>query len=82
MEERDLAKRQAVELAGACTEVGRARSGWAYNGLGVWGTDAGEAAALGVEGSSCTTDDDCCTGADCNFSCSVTVVPSSVGTNT
>ncbi|MBK6576924.1 MAG: YHYH protein [Sandaracinaceae bacterium] len=72
----------ARDDAGACTEVRRARSGWAYNGLGVWGADAGEAAALGVEGSSCTTDDDCCTGADCNFSCSVTVVPTSVGTNT
>lgn len=72
----------ARDDAGACTEVRRARSGWAYNGLGVWGTDAGEAAALGVEGSSCTTDDDCCTGADCNFSCSVTVVPTGVGTNT
>ena len=72
----------ARDGSGACTEVRRARSGWAYNGLGVWGSSPGEAAALGVEGSTCTTDDDCCTGADCNFSCSVTVAPTGSGTDT
>lgn len=58
---------------GACTDVRRARSGWVYGGLGTWGDAPGEAAALGVEGSTCTTDDDCCTDANCHFSCSVTV---------
>jgi len=54
---------------GACTELRRARSGWIYEGLARWGSDAGEAAALGNDGKVCNSDADCCTGANCHLRC-------------
>jgi len=51
---------------GNCTSIKRARSSYAYAGLGVWGNDAGESAALGVEGQTCTADADC---NDSHFQC-------------
>jgi hypothetical protein len=58
---------------GSCTSVRKARSGWVYDGLSSWGADAGESAALGVEGRACASDGECCSAATCHFSCSYTV---------
>ncbi|MCA9662811.1 MAG: YHYH protein, partial [Myxococcales bacterium] len=60
---------------GQCTEVKRARSAWVYDGLGAWGDDPGEDAALGIEGTSCVADSECCGGDvdGCDFRCSYVV---------
>jgi len=60
---------------GACTEVKRARSSWVYAGLGSWGEDPKEADALGVEGTACAVDDECCPGgvSGCDFRCSFVI---------
>lgn len=63
---------------GACTEVRRARSSWIYAGLGAWGDDPQEAAALAVEGAPCEQDADCCE--DCDFRCSYVPVAEGEGT--
>jgi len=54
-----------------CTEVKRVRSAWVYDGLGGWGDDPDEAAALDVEGTTCAADSACCPGgvAGCDFRC-------------
>lgn len=59
-----------------CTEVKRVRSAWVYDGLGSWGEDPGEGAALGVEGDACDDDTVCCPGGaqDCDFRCAPVVV--------
>lgn len=63
---------------GVCTEVRRARSAWAYQGLGSWsgspGANNDSAGALTQEGTACSTDDDCCAGSgDCHFKCNYAV---------
>lgn len=66
---------------GTCTEVKRARSSWLYAGLGSWGSDPDEATALGIEGTTCTADVDCCPGGTgCNFRCSYVPVDAGGGT--
>lgn len=55
---------------GNCTDVKFARSAWVYAGLGEWGADPGEDAALGVEGMPCSDDAECCGQGACNFQCS------------
>ncbi|MCB9705457.1 MAG: YHYH protein [Myxococcales bacterium] len=57
---------------GNCTALKRARSSWVYAGLGAWGNDPQEDAALGIEGSACTEDVECCGGDvnGCDFRCS------------
>jgi hypothetical protein len=49
----------ARDGGGNCTSIKRARSSYAYAGLGVWGDDPDEASALGLEGQACSSDDDC-----------------------
>ncbi|MCB9644389.1 MAG: YHYH protein [Myxococcales bacterium] len=59
---------------GSCSKLKRARSAWVYRGLGAWGEDSREQAALGVEGKSCTALSDCCTDPQkCDFKCSYVV---------
>ena len=60
---------------GACTDVRRTRSAWTYDGLGAW-SDEGSASTdtdgfFDVEGSVCTTDNDCCTGNNCKYLCAL-----------
>lgn len=56
---------------GSCETVKRARSSWVYDGLKNWGEDAKEQSALGKEGTTCTSDNDCCAGTTgkCHFKC-------------
>ncbi|HEY0138828.1 MAG TPA: YHYH protein [Nannocystis sp.] len=62
----------------ACTQVKRVRSAWVHDGLGGWGEDPGEGAALGVEGTICDDDNICCPGggAGCDFRCAPVIVDS------
>jgi hypothetical protein len=55
---------------GNCTSIKRVRSSFVYSGLGAWGNDADEAAALGQEGAACSSDSDC---NDSHFQCSWSV---------
>ncbi len=65
--------------SGSCTSVKRARSAWVYRGLASYGDNPQESAQLGLEGSACQSDDDCCPGGidTCNFGCNYTVVDGS-----
>jgi hypothetical protein len=68
----------ATDDQGACTDVRRARSSWVYAGLSSWSSDPGadpdNNGELSSEGSTCTTDDDCCGGDPaCNFACNFAV---------
>ncbi len=58
---------------GSCSDVRRARSSYVYEGLAAWGNSPNEAQALGVEGKTCASDDDCCSGANCDFQCTYAV---------
>lgn len=60
---------------GLCTEVKRTRSAWVYDGLGAWSDDPDEEAALGIEGSECLEDSECCSGdvEGCDFRCAYVV---------
>lgn len=64
----------ARDAEGACTDVRRARSSWAYLGLSSWasepGADADGQGLLDLEGSSCAQDSDCCAGNSCDLTCS------------
>ncbi|MCA9645903.1 MAG: YHYH protein [Myxococcales bacterium] len=62
--------------SGNCTSVKRARSAWLYRGLSSYGSNPQESAQLGLEGSACESDDDCCPGGidTCNFGCNYAVV--------
>lgn len=53
--------------SGTCTTVKRARSSWQHKGLG--SHVATPDASLDLEGTSCTSDDDCCPGDDCDYGC-------------
>jgi hypothetical protein len=56
----------ARDGGGNCTSIKRARSSYEYAGLGRWGDDPDESAALGLEGQPCSSDDDC---DDSHFQC-------------
>lgn len=60
----------------ACTEVKRVRSAWVYGGLGAWGDDPDEGAALATEGEACSDDAICCPGGtqNCDLRCAPVVV--------
>lgn len=62
---------------GACTEVRRARSSWAYLGLSSWasepGADPDSQGSLDLEGTACDADTDCCAGAGCDLTCTFAV---------
>lgn len=62
----------ARDASGTCTDLRRARSAYVYAGLGAWGD-----APVGTEGTACTDDADCCTGADCDFACAPVLVDGS-----
>lgn len=49
----------ARDGGGNCTSIKRARSAYVYAGLNVWGDDPDEETALGLEGMSCSSDNDC-----------------------
>jgi hypothetical protein len=49
----------ARDGGGNCTSLKRARSSYVYAGLGAWGDDPDEEAALGLEGTPCSSDNDC-----------------------
>ncbi len=55
---------------GNCTSIKRLRSSYVYAGLGAWGNDPDEAAALGLEGTACSSDSDC---NNSHFQCSWSV---------
>jgi hypothetical protein len=58
---------------GACTDVRRARSSWAYLGLSSWasepGADPDSEGRLDLEGTACSEDADCCPGGSCDLTC-------------
>ncbi|MFV8754153.1 YHYH protein [Nannocystaceae bacterium ST9] len=62
---------------GACTDVRRARSSWAYLGLSSWasepGADPDSQGQLDLEGTACAEDSDCCPGGTCNLTCAYAV---------
>ncbi len=55
---------------GACSQLKRARSSWAYQGLHSHGRRPDN---LAVEGDACTSHDDCCEGNQCDFRCAYSV---------
>lgn len=62
---------------GACTDLRRARSSWAYLGLSSWasapGADPDSQGRLDLEGMACSEDVDCCPGGTCDLTCSFAV---------
>ncbi len=62
---------------GACTDVRRARSSWAYLGLSSWASEPGgdpdSQGLLDLEGTPCAENLDCCPGGTCDLTCSFAV---------
>ena len=66
----------AKNADGSCKTLKKARSSWVMQGLKSWGDDPNEKTALGIEGTNCSADDDCCKGVrgKCRFRCKYSVV--------